>query len=154
MAKLEQREKLWKCYQNSKSVQEYVYELTKLWNMIGDVDERQKVIQLWTGLNGDLQKGLWTKELHPGMLFLAEVQGTAELLEIANAKVKKEKGHGTQNWGNTSGQMSQKNNSKDRNSAHQPTWSKEVGPLNRKNTKLSQTTGAKKDYQKKLTPEE
>jgi hypothetical protein len=41
--RMKQREKLNWCYQNDKSVREYIYELSELWNMIGDVAERQRV---------------------------------------------------------------------------------------------------------------
>jgi hypothetical protein len=37
--RMKQCKKLKRCFQNDKSVQDYVYELNKLWNMIGDVDE-------------------------------------------------------------------------------------------------------------------
>ena len=37
--RMKQQEKLNCCYQNDKSVCEYIYELSELWNMIGDVGE-------------------------------------------------------------------------------------------------------------------
>ncbi|EGO30593.1 hypothetical protein SERLADRAFT_454893, partial [Serpula lacrymans var. lacrymans S7.9] len=72
-------------FQDNKSVQEYLYELTELWNIIGDVDERQRVIRFWTGLNAELQQGLWIKELNPEVSGFDEVQAAAELLEIARS---------------------------------------------------------------------
>ncbi|KIK22800.1 hypothetical protein PISMIDRAFT_11368 [Pisolithus microcarpus 441] len=45
-----QREKLQSCYQNSKTVKEYLYELNELWNMIGETDEGNKAYKFWFGL--------------------------------------------------------------------------------------------------------
>ncbi|KIO08101.1 hypothetical protein M404DRAFT_23378 [Pisolithus tinctorius Marx 270] len=50
-----QREKLQSCYQNSKTVKNYLYELNELWNMIGETDERTKVHKFWSGLRKELQ---------------------------------------------------------------------------------------------------
>jgi hypothetical protein len=60
---MKQRDKLNRCYQNSKTVREYIYELSELWNMIGDVAERQRVMRLWMGLNPSIQTELWKKNL-------------------------------------------------------------------------------------------
>ncbi|KAG2738296.1 hypothetical protein P692DRAFT_201666445, partial [Suillus brevipes Sb2] len=71
--RMEQRAKLNKCYQNNKTVREYIYELSELWNMIGDVEDRQKVTRLWTGLSSTIQAELWKKELNPESSSFREV---------------------------------------------------------------------------------
>ncbi|KIK11320.1 hypothetical protein PISMIDRAFT_72047, partial [Pisolithus microcarpus 441] len=45
--RLRQREKLQSCYQNSKTVKEYLYDLNELWNMIGETDEGNKAYKFW-----------------------------------------------------------------------------------------------------------
>ncbi|KAG2063774.1 hypothetical protein BDR04DRAFT_1037070, partial [Suillus decipiens] len=40
-----------------------IRQLENLWNMIGNVAERQRVTRLWTGLNPSIQTELWKKEL-------------------------------------------------------------------------------------------
>jgi hypothetical protein len=82
---MRQREKLNRCYQNDKSVREYIYELSELWNMIGDVAERQKVTRLWTGLKAEIQTELWKKELNPESSSFREVASAAEIIEIAHS---------------------------------------------------------------------
>ncbi|KAG1897256.1 uncharacterized protein F5891DRAFT_907670, partial [Suillus fuscotomentosus] len=72
-------------YQNDKTVREYIYELSELWNMIGDVAERQRVTRLWTGLNPSIQTELWKKELNPESSSFREVQSVAEVIEIAHS---------------------------------------------------------------------
>jgi len=81
---MKQREKLNRCYQNDKSVREYIYELSELWNMIGDVGECQKVTRLWTGLSAMIQTELWKKELNPESSSFREVKNAAEIIEIAH----------------------------------------------------------------------
>jgi len=80
-----QREKLKRCFQNDKSVRDYVYELNEYWNMIGDVNKRDRVTRLWTGLNAELQRELWKKELNPEVSSFKEVQAAAEIIEIAHS---------------------------------------------------------------------
>lgn len=41
--RLRQREKLQNCYQGSKTVKRYLYELNELWSMIGETNEQTKV---------------------------------------------------------------------------------------------------------------
>ena len=57
--RIKQCERLRKCYQNSKTVSEFIYELEEIINMIGLIDEREKVIRLWDGLRPVIKKGLW-----------------------------------------------------------------------------------------------
>ncbi|KZT28189.1 hypothetical protein NEOLEDRAFT_1044004, partial [Neolentinus lepideus HHB14362 ss-1] len=59
------RQKLKRCFQNDRSVREYVFELTELYNMIGVDGERDKVVKLWDGLNKDIQAELWRNKLNP-----------------------------------------------------------------------------------------
>ena len=78
--RMEQRLKLKRCFQNDKKVSAYVRELEELYNMIGAVDEREKVIKLWYGLRGALQKGLWTALLNPETSTWEEVADHAAIL--------------------------------------------------------------------------
>lgn len=101
---MRQLEKLNRCYQNDKSVREYIYELSELWNMIGDVAKRQKVTRLWTGLKSKIQTELWKKELSPELSSFREVASAAEIIEIAHSvptrardrRAKEASGGGTQ----------------------------------------------------------
>ncbi|KAG2057842.1 hypothetical protein BDR06DRAFT_830197, partial [Suillus hirtellus] len=65
--------KLKKCYQNERAVRAYLYELSKLWNMIGNINECQHVKHLWFGLKTDIQHELWKKELNLEVLTLNQV---------------------------------------------------------------------------------
>ncbi|KAI6146029.1 hypothetical protein BKA82DRAFT_4357359 [Pisolithus tinctorius] len=82
---LQQREKLQACYQNSKTVKNYVYELNELWNMIGETDERAKVHKLWSGLHKELQRDLWREKLNPEISSLKRVIVSTEVLEITQS---------------------------------------------------------------------
>jgi len=62
-----------------------VYELNELWNMIGNVDERDRVSRLWMGLSPEIQRELWKKELNPEISSFKEVQTAAEIIEIAHS---------------------------------------------------------------------
>jgi hypothetical protein len=48
--RMKQRERLRRAFQHEKSVSDYCHELEELYNMIGTVDEREKVVKLWNGL--------------------------------------------------------------------------------------------------------
>ncbi|KAE9383128.1 hypothetical protein BT96DRAFT_961093 [Gymnopus androsaceus JB14] len=63
--RLDQRRKLKRTFQNDKSVRDYLAELNDLFNTIGLIDEREKVHKLWSGLNRNIQKGLWREKLNP-----------------------------------------------------------------------------------------
>jgi hypothetical protein len=54
--RMKQRERLRRCYQDSRTVSKYIYELEEIINMIGLADEREKVICLWDGLCPVIQK--------------------------------------------------------------------------------------------------
>ena len=51
--------KLRRSFQNNKQVSAYVHKLKELYNMIGTIDECEKVIKLWYGLRSSIQQGLW-----------------------------------------------------------------------------------------------
>jgi len=53
------RKTLARCHQNEKSVAEYTHELNELFNMIGDIPERDQVLKFWNGSRSIIQKGLW-----------------------------------------------------------------------------------------------
>ena len=63
------RLQLWKnlarCHQNEKSVAEFTHELNELFNMIGDISERDMVLKFWNGSRPVIQKGLWRDNLNP-----------------------------------------------------------------------------------------
>ena len=63
--RMQLRRKLAKCHQNDKSIAEYVHELHELFNMIGDVSERDRVLKFWNGTRPIIQKGLWRDNLNP-----------------------------------------------------------------------------------------
>jgi len=82
--RMEQRLKLKRCFQNDKKVSAYIHELEELYNMIGAVDEREKVIKLWYGLRSSIQQGLWRDLLNPETSKWKEVVDHASILEIAH----------------------------------------------------------------------
>ncbi|KIM42784.1 hypothetical protein M413DRAFT_408828 [Hebeloma cylindrosporum] len=82
--RMEQRLKLKRCFQNDKKVSAYVHELEELYNMIGAVDEREKVIKLWYGLRASIQQGLWRDLLNPETSTWEQVADHASILEIAH----------------------------------------------------------------------
>src|ERR1700710_594855 len=53
--------------------------------MVGDLDGGDRVTRLWTGLNAEIQRELWKKELNPEVSSFKEVQATAEIIEIAHS---------------------------------------------------------------------
>ncbi|KAF8223626.1 hypothetical protein L208DRAFT_1315883 [Tricholoma matsutake] len=63
--RMKQRERLQRCFQNSRTISEIIYELEEIINMIGLIDERKKIIKLWDGLQPILQKGLWRDGYNP-----------------------------------------------------------------------------------------
>jgi len=67
----------------SQSVIEFVYELEELFNLIGAISERDRVLKLWNGLRFDLQTALWRDGLHPEVSTWEEVVGQAETIEIS-----------------------------------------------------------------------
>jgi hypothetical protein len=83
--RMEQRLTLKRCFQNDKKVSAYVHELEELYNMIGAVDEREKVIKLWYGLQTSIQQGLWRDRLNPETSTWEEVVDHASILEIAHS---------------------------------------------------------------------
>jgi hypothetical protein len=108
--RMKQREKLNRCYQNDKTVREYIYELSELWNTIGDVDERQKVSFLWTGLTASIQTELWKKELNPESSSFREVRNAAEIIEIAHSIPQNSRNRRTQARQSQTAQPSGKSN--------------------------------------------
>ncbi|KAF9023657.1 hypothetical protein BDZ89DRAFT_907906, partial [Hymenopellis radicata] len=65
--RLDQRRKLERTFQDNKTVRQYTGELRELFNTVGLMDEREKVHKLWSGLNRNLQQGLWREKLDPEM---------------------------------------------------------------------------------------
>ncbi|KAF8875585.1 hypothetical protein BD779DRAFT_1476020 [Infundibulicybe gibba] len=91
--RLTQRDKLNRCYQHEKSVSEYIHELEELYNTIGDVAERDRVIKLWKGLQIVIQQGLWRDGLNPEVSGWKEVAKMAERIEIAENMAKSSNGN-------------------------------------------------------------
>ena len=75
------------CHQNEKTVTEYVHELTKLFNIIGDVSERDQVLKFWNKSRAVIQKGLWRDNLNPKVSSWASVIAQAEIIENADRSV-------------------------------------------------------------------
>ncbi len=79
----EQRKKLKKTFQNEKTVSAYVHELEELFNLIGNVTERDKIIKLWNGLRTSIQQSLWRDHYNPETSKWGEIVLHAEKIEIA-----------------------------------------------------------------------
>ena len=80
---MKQCEQLQKCYQNSKTILEFIYELEEIINMIGLIDEHKKVIWLWDGLWPVIKKGLWWDRYNPEVSTWDEVKHTAQIIELS-----------------------------------------------------------------------
>ncbi|KAF8834527.1 hypothetical protein BDN67DRAFT_985260 [Paxillus ammoniavirescens] len=78
-------EKLKWAFQNERTIRDYVSELNELWNLIGDISERDKVMKLWFSLNGYIQLDLWRDKLHLEESSLSAVVNAAEVIEIAHS---------------------------------------------------------------------
>jgi hypothetical protein len=100
---------LGECLQRGCTVREYVSELYELWNLIGDVGEREKVTKLRNGFQYWIQSELWKDKLNPEKSSLREVIAAAEVIEIAhsvggnNNKRTGEKGRQSSSGGATTG---------------------------------------------------
>ena len=77
------RKDLARCHQNEKSVSEYTHELYELFNMIGDIPERDRVLKFWNGARSTIQKGLWRDNLNPETSSWDLVIAQAEIIEIS-----------------------------------------------------------------------
>lgn len=81
--RMQLRRKLARCHQNEKSVAEYIHELDELFNMIGNIPERDQVLKFWNGSRPVIQKGLWRDNLNPETSSWARVVAQAEIIEIS-----------------------------------------------------------------------
>ena len=77
------RRTLARCHQNERSVAEYTHELHELFNMIGDISERDQVLKFWNGARTGIQKELWRNNLNPEISSWNQVTAQAEIIEIA-----------------------------------------------------------------------
>jgi len=75
-----------KCFQDEESVSEYVYELEELLNIIGIINDHEKVIRLWDGLNTSIQKALWRDGYNPKISLWDEVHTARKLALNPNLK--------------------------------------------------------------------
>ncbi|KAJ3897166.1 hypothetical protein F5879DRAFT_928041, partial [Lentinula edodes] len=77
------RTKLRKCYQNGRTVSEYVHELESIMDHVGIMSQREKVLKLWDGLSPgmryELKRARVSKEVHSWRRIVRE----AELIELA-----------------------------------------------------------------------
>ncbi|KIN97118.1 hypothetical protein M404DRAFT_66926, partial [Pisolithus tinctorius Marx 270] len=87
-----QQGKLQSCYQNSKTIKNYLFKLNEIWTMIGETDEHMSytkkpwfVHKFWLGLHKELQRNLWKEKLNPEVSTLKKVVASAEILEIAQS---------------------------------------------------------------------
>jgi hypothetical protein len=78
-----QRERLWKVFQNGRSVSEYSYKVEEICNMIGMIDEHEKVSMFWHGLRQSIQKALWRDCYNPEMSSWAEVKDAAQIIKVS-----------------------------------------------------------------------
>ncbi|KIJ98465.1 hypothetical protein K443DRAFT_123626 [Laccaria amethystina LaAM-08-1] len=83
--RMAQRQKLKKCFQNEKTVSEYIHELEELFNMIGIVDNHEKLIKLWNGLRSSIQRALWRDRYNPEISEWDDVRDRAETIKISES---------------------------------------------------------------------
>ena len=81
--RMQLRRTLARMHQNEKTVAEYTHELYELFNMIGDVPERDRVLKFWNGSRPIIQKGLWRDNLNPETSSWDRVVAQAEIIEIS-----------------------------------------------------------------------
>lgn len=62
---------------------EYTHELHELFNMIGNVPERDRVLKFWNETRPSIQKGLWRDNLNPETSSWDRVVAQAEIIEIS-----------------------------------------------------------------------
>ena len=77
------RAKLQKAIQGQQSVAEFVYELEELFNLVGNVPERDRVLKFWNGLRYEYQRALWRDGLNPEISSWDNVVLQAETIEIS-----------------------------------------------------------------------
>jgi hypothetical protein len=64
-------------------VSEYSYEIEEICNMIGMIDECEKVSTFWHGLQQSIQKALWWDHYNPETSSWAEVKDVAQIIEVS-----------------------------------------------------------------------
>ena len=64
------------------SVSEYSYEIEEICNMIGLIDEHEKVSTFWHGLCQLIQCALWRDRYNPETSSWAEVKDAAQIIEV------------------------------------------------------------------------
>ena len=82
--RMQLRRTLARCHQNDKSIAEYTYELQDLFDMIGDISERDQVLKFWNGVRPSIQKELWKNRLNLELSSWKNVVSQAEIIEIAD----------------------------------------------------------------------
>jgi len=83
--RMKQQLKLKKSFQNDKKVSANVHKLKELYNMIGAMDECEKIIKLWHSFWMSIQQGLWQNLLNPETFTWKEVVDHASILEIMHS---------------------------------------------------------------------
>ena len=100
--RMQLRKTLARCYQNDKKVAEYTHELNELFNMIGDIPERDQVLKFWNGSRPVIQKGLWRDNLNPETSSWSRVVAQAEIIEISESVAeRRDRKTGTSQQGGT-----------------------------------------------------
>ncbi|THG93003.1 hypothetical protein EW026_g8103 [Hermanssonia centrifuga] len=85
--RLKVRDSLRNRFQGRLTVQEYACELEELFMMAGVISDEEKVIKLWYGLHGYIQKELWRFELSPTVSSWEDVRAAATRFELAEAQL-------------------------------------------------------------------
>ncbi|KAJ7825613.1 hypothetical protein B0H13DRAFT_2374861 [Mycena leptocephala] len=80
--RMRQRDRLNNCFQDKKSVVEHIAELEELYNMIGLVNDQEKVVTLWRSLNGNIQREMYRAKHDPEISTWKDVSDAAEHAEI------------------------------------------------------------------------
>jgi hypothetical protein len=90
--RMQARKRLARCFQKKKTVTEYAHELQELFNMIGMISERDRVLKLWSGVKPDIQSALWRSQLNPEVSNWDEVLAQAEIIEISENVARRREG--------------------------------------------------------------
>jgi hypothetical protein len=83
--RMQQRDRLARCYQNKKTVTAHIAELDEIWQMVGPPDEQEKVVRLWRSLKREIQSEMYRMKLNPEKSSWKKVVAGAERAEIVVA---------------------------------------------------------------------
>jgi hypothetical protein len=71
------------CYQNDRSINDYIFELEELHMILGVTSKRQRVLNLWKGFHPDITEALWVQKRNPDISSWKRIVRVALWLEVS-----------------------------------------------------------------------